>query len=395
MARSPLEVADVFRAHSADFLASTGGGAISSAKRRVLSDVEACRTAKLGGHVDECAACGHQHVSYNSCRNRHCPKCQGEARARWLDARSKDLLPVEYFHVVFTVPEEIAAIALQNKKEIYGILLRTSAATLKRIAADPKRLGAQIGFVSVLHTWGQNLLHHPHVHCVVPGGGLSPDGTRWVSCRPGFFLPVKVLGRMFRGKFLDAIAQVFGEGRLRFQGSLARLEDEREFEKLLSICRRKDWVVYSKPPFGGPEQVLKYLARYTHRVAISNSRLLGMADGRVTFRYKDYARGHRLRTMTLEATEFIRRFLLHVLPRGFPRIRHYGLLGNRSDALERCRKLLHVECTPPEPRSENTNETASSAGDRRCPVCGSGEFIRREVSARDMLLLDSTRMDSS
>lgn len=392
MARPPLEVADVFRVHGAEYLRSAKG-AVSPAKRRVLAALEACRTAKLGGHVQECEDCGHQRVSYNSCRNRHCPKCQGQARADWLDARKADLLPVEYFHVVFTVPEEIAAIALQNKKELYGILMRASAATLKEIAADPRRLGAEIGFVSVLHTWGQNLLHHPHVHCVVPGGGLAPDGNRWVHCRPGFFLPVRVLGRMFRGKFLDAVHRAFRGGRLRFQGSLLHLREARAFRACLATCRRKDWVVYSKPPFGGPEQVLKYLARYTHRVAISNARLLRMADGNVTFLWKDYAGGHRRRTMTLLATEFIRRFLLHVLPKGFPRIRHYGLLGNRSSALDRCRELL--ACTPPDTAPDNPASPAPEGEGRRCPVCGSAALRHREATAEEILLLAPTRLDSS
>ncbi len=392
MARSPLEVADVFRAHAADFLRSARG-AVSPAKRRVLADVQACRTAELGGHVEECQDCGHRRISYNSCRNRHCPQCQGQARADWLDARKADLLPVEYFHVVFTLPEEIAAIALQNKREVYGILLRDSAATLKEIARDPKRLGAEIGFVSVLHTWGQNLLHHPHVHCVVPGGGLSPDGARWVSCRPGFFLPVRVLGRMFRGKFLHSIAEAFQDGRLRFQGGLRHLQDDREFGKVLAKCRRKNWVVYAKPPFGGPEQVLKYLARYTHRVAISNRRLLRMADGKVTFRWKDYAHGSRPRAMTLAATEFIRRFLLHVLPKGFPRIRHYGLLGNRSAGLDRCRELL--ASLPAQPEEERGEAGRSPGEDRRCAACGSAAVLHRELTPQELLPPVEIRIDSS
>ncbi len=391
MDRPPLEVADVFRAHSADFLRSAGG-VISSAKLRVLRDVEACRTAKLGGHVDQCEACGHQQVSYNSCRNRHCPKCQGSARAEWLEARESDLLPVEYFHVVFTVPQEIAAIALQNKKEVYGILLRTSAATLKQIASDPKHLGAEIGFISVLHTWGQNLLHHPHVHCVVPGGGLSPDGNRWISCRPGFFLPVRVLSRVFRGKFLDAITTAFKDGRLCFQGSLSHLQHGTEFRKHLAKSRRTEWVVYSKPPFGGPKQVLKYLARYTHRVAIANSRLLHMEDDRVSFLWKNYARGARQRAMTLRAIEFIRRFLLHVLPKGFPRIRHYGLLANRSAKLERCTELLGCFDRPAEHADVQTH---LEDGPTKCPACGSGAVRRSDLLPKSSAFSSVQAIDSS
>jgi len=258
---------------------------------------------------------------------------------------------------------------------------------------DPKRLGAEIGFVSLLHTWGQNLLHHPHVHCVVPGGGLSPGGTRWVSCRPGFFLPVRVLGRMFRGKFLHSVAAAHREGRLRFQGGLSHLRDARAFGNVLAECRRANWVVYSKPPFGGPEQVLKYLARYTHRVAISNSRLLRMADGNVTFQWKDYAHGGRQRTMTLRAQEFIRRFLLHVLPKGFPRIRHYGLLGNRSAGLERCRELL--ACPPPQPTPKCGEEGQSGGDDRRCPLCGSTAVVHRELTPHEMLLRARDGIDTS
>jgi len=368
MARPLLEVADVFRAHGEDFL-SSAKGAVSPAKRRVLAAVAACRTAQLGGHVHACADCGHQQVAYNSCRNRHCPKCQGQARADWLSARECDLLPVEYFHVVFTLPQELAAIALQNKRELYAILLRASAETLKQIAADPAHLGADIGFLSVLHTWGQNLLHHPHVHCVVPGGGLSADGSRWVPCRKGFFLPVRVLSRLFRGKFLAWVTKAFDDGKLRFQGDLTPLQDRAAFHKCLALCRSKEWVVYAKPPFGGPLQVLKYLARYTHRVAIANSRLLGMDNGRVSFRWKDYAHGQRQRSMTLAATEFIRRFLLHVLPKGFPRIRHYGLLANRSAKLARSRALLG--CAPPPAIPADHASEVPSESARRCPVCAS------------------------
>lgn len=318
--RPKLELADVIRAHGSEFLQGVGCSATPH-QRRVLRDLVACRTSALGGHVEECDTCGHEKISYNSCRNRHCPKCQGSARARWFEAREADLLPVEYFHVVFTVPQAIAAIALQNKRVVYGVLFKASSETLKQIAADPKHLGAEIGFLSVLHTWGQELLHHPHVHCVVPGGGLSPDGRRWVACRRGFFLPVRVLSSVFRGKFLELLRTAFEQGKLSFHGNLRRLQDARVFEAYLADTYRTNWVVYSKRPFGGPAQVLKYLARYTHRVAISNRRVLSLRDGKVRLSWKDYASGNRRRIMTLEAGEFIRRFLLHVLPPGFVRLR--------------------------------------------------------------------------
>jgi hypothetical protein len=383
--RSPIEVAGVIRAGATEYLRSVAGR-VSSAKLRVLRDLAACRTAALGGHVDACEDCGRQQVSYNSCRNRHCPKCQGKARAEWLTAREADLLPAEYFHVVFTLPDEIAAIALQNKKEVYGILLRTSATTLKDIALDPQHLGAEIGFISVLHTWGQNLLHHPHVHCVVPGGGLSPDGRRWVPCRPGFFLPVRVLSRLFRNRFVDALVSAFEGDRLRFQGCLEHLQDERSFRALLASCRRTEWVVYSKPPFGGPRQVLKYLARYTHRVAIANSRLLAMNEREVTFRWKDYAHRARNRSMTLGTTEFIRRFLLHVLPKGFPRIRHYGLLANRSEKLQRCVELLsHVVR-----KLETPQEPPTEIDSGRCPACGSRAIRHFELDPAPVAPIDSS-----
>jgi hypothetical protein len=358
VARPPLEVADVLR------------------------DLVACRTARLGGHVESCDSCDFERIAYNSCRNRHCPKCQAAARGEWLEARAADLLPVEYFHVVFTLPAEIAELALQNKKAMYGILMRAAAATLLQVAADPRHLGARIGFLAVLHTWGQNLLHHPHVHCVVPGGGLSPDGSRWISCAPGFFLPVRVLGPVFRGKFLDLVRQAFARGELLFQGALAELNERAAFATRLRESYRHDWVVYAKPPFGGPGQVLKYLARYTHRVAISNHRLVAMRDDRVTFRFKDYARGSRMRTMSLEAVEFIRRFLLHTLPRGFVRIRHLGLFANpcRNANLVRCRELLGVE----QARAPCHEATVPQAPDqdkaRRCPLCKRGTLSRRRLT---------------
>lgn len=375
MARPPIEVADIFAAHGDAFL-EANGDAVSSAKRRVLRDLVACRTAALGGHLERCDECGIERPAYNSCLNRHCPKCQGAARSEWLEARAAELLPVEYFHVVFTVPRPIAEIALQNKKVMYGVLLRASAETLTQIAEDPKHLGAKIGFLSVLHTWGQNLQHHPHVHCVVPGGGLSTDGDRWIPCPPGFFLPIKVLSKVFRGKFLELTERAFAKGDLQFQGDLAELEHPDLFASHLRSACATDWVVYSKPPFGGPEQVLKYLARYTHRVAISNHRIISFADGRVQFRWKDYARGNRQRVMTLDASEFIRRFLLHVLPKGFPRIRYYGLFSNRArrDNVARCRKLVGGNNFAPE--TSLSTAGADDNGRKRCPICQTGHMVR-------------------
>jgi Putative transposase/Transposase zinc-binding domain len=290
MTRHRLEVADVFRNHGDTFL-DLYGDVLSPEQRRALSDIAACRTAALGGHVEECDQCGHRQIAYNSCRNRHCPKCQATAAAEWMEARQAELLPVEYHHVVFTLPAVLGPIALQNPREVYGILFRAAAETLQQIAADPKHLGAEIGFLAILHTWGQNLEHHPHLHCVVPGGGLAPDGSRWIACPPGFFLPVRVLSRVFRGKFLALLGTAFEQGKLTFHGKLRELADTGAFQRRLAASAETEWVVYSKPPFGGPEQVLKYLARYTHRVAISNRRLVSLEDGEVTFDWKDYAQG--------------------------------------------------------------------------------------------------------
>ncbi len=380
MARPPIEVADVFAAHADAFL-KVHGRAVSSATRRVLRDLVACRTAALGGHMEECDTCGHERPAYDSCANRHCPKCQAAARAKWLEARAADLLPVEYFHVVFTVPPPIAEIALQNKKAMYGILMRASAETLKKIAADPKHLGAKIGFLSVLHTWGQNLHHHPHVHCVVPGGGLSLDGERWVSCPPGYFLCIKVLSSVFRGKFLDLTRRAFTDGKLQFQGSLAKLEDADAFAAHLKKSYANKWVVYARPSFGGPAQVLKYLARYTHRVAISNHRLVSLSNGQVQFRWKNYARGNRQRIMTLDAVEFIRRFLLHTLPKGFVRIRQFGLLGSRyrTKNLARCRELLGGNDNDSGDLTDSICALANDGQEPTCPVCGKGKMVRVAV----------------
>jgi hypothetical protein len=380
MTRPRLEVADVIRSHGDDLL-DANGDTLSPEQRRALIDLARCRTAALGGHVEECDRCGHRQVAYNSCRNRHCPKCQATEAARWVEARAADLLPVEYYHVVFTLPAVLGPLALQNPREVYGLLFRAAAETLLQIAADPEHLGAEIGFLAVLHTWGQTLQHHPHVHCVVPGGGLSPDGSRWVACPEGFFLPVRVLGRVFRGKFLAGLRAAFDRGRLGFHGRLVGRADAGRFDQLLADAARTDWVVYAKPPFGGPEQVLKYLARYTHRVALSNHRLLDLKDGRVRFRYKDYARGGKRRVMELSATEFLRRFLQHILPAGFVRIRHYGFLANRGrqEKVALCRELLGAPAEPEVRPPCHGDEPVAGITPVRCPAlcpaCGKGRMV--------------------
>ena len=316
MVREGLEVADVFR-HFGPAFRDQHGASLSSARRRAMTAIERCRTAALGGHVERCGDCGHQRIAYNSCRNRSCPKCQGLARAQWLEDRKAELLSVPSFHVVFTVPESIATIAFQNQITVYDILFRAASETLRIIAADPKHLGAEIGFVAVLHTWGQNLLHHPHLHCLVPGGGVAPDGDSWIACRPGFFLPVRVLSRMFRGLFLSCLEKAFTGGELKFFDAYRHLHEPAAFRRHLAPARDAEWVVYAKRPFAGPEQVLDYVGRYTHRVAISNNRLVSIHAGKVRFRWKDYRGGNRPKTMNLEGSEFIRRFLIHVLPERF------------------------------------------------------------------------------
>ena len=380
MPRPAYELAGIFRQHGAAYRAAHP---LSRQQLRVMRAIEVCRTAALGSHVEECSQCGHIRISYNSCRNRHCPKCQNRERAKWLESRTADLLPVEYFHVVFTLPEEAARIAFYNPEVIYGLLFRAAAETLLTIAADPKHLGAGIGFFSILHTWGQNLLYHPHLHCVVPGGGLSPDQQRWVSCRPGFFLPVRVLSRLFRRLFLAALDQAFRDGKLRFYGDLEWLSEAAGFTRYLAPLGEREWVVYAKPPFGGPQQALEYLGRYTHRVALSNQRLLGVANGEVTFQWKDYRHKdrHKSRVMTLAAEEFIRRFLMHVLPPGFQRIRHFGWLANRhrEQRLALCRQLLTpplAELLPPPARCRRISQALASRPPRLCPSCGVGVMIR-------------------
>jgi hypothetical protein len=365
-----LEVADVFRRHG-DAYRRAHEGHLGRVERRVMRAIELCRTAALGGHTEACADCGLVRCAYNSCRNRHCPKCQGAARAEWLAARQAELLPVPYFHVVFTLPAPVAEIAFQNKQHVYAILFRTAAETLRTIAADPRHLGAELGLVAVLHTWGQTLQHHPHVHCVVPGGGPSSDGTRWIGCRPGFFLPVRVLSRLFRRLFLDELCTAFEAGDLGFFGDLAPLAEPAAFTRHLRALRRVDWVVYAKPPFGGPAQVLAYLGRYTHRVAIANARLVGLTDCAVAFRWKDYRHHGKTKTMSLAAAEFIRRFLLHTLPDGFHRIRHYGFLanGHRAAKLALCRKLLDAPAAT-SPVAASAAEPVVTRPLDRCPCCG-------------------------
>ena len=355
-------------------------GHLSLHQLKVMSAIEHCRTAALGGHVEACTDCGHWRIAYNSCRNRHCPRCQAAAARTWLEAREADLLPIGYFHVGFTLPAEIAAIAFHNKALVYDLLFKAASETMLTIAGDPKHLGARIGITAVLHSWGSALTHHPHVHMIVPGGGIAPDGQRWVSSRPAFLLPVRVLGALFRRLFLTRLLQLHNVGRLAFFGSLAHLTDRRAFLRHLSPVRKKRWVVYAKPPFAGHEAVLAYLSRYTHRVAISNSRLLAFDQRGVTFRYKDYRRAgaDRQQVMTLTADEFIRRFLLHVLPKGFHRIRHYGLLAGtmRKDSIALARKLLAVTPPPEDGATEEPPDTRPP-----CPCCG-GHMVVIEAFAR-------------
>jgi Putative transposase/Transposase zinc-binding domain len=377
--RRPLEVADIFRAAGPAWRAAHAGH-ISLAQLKVMSAIETCRTAALGGHIEGCEECGHCRIAYNSCRNRHCPKCQAAAAREWLAAREADLLPVGYFHVVFTVPAEIAEIAFHNKAVIYDLQFRASSETMLTIAADRRHLGARIGITAVLHTWGSAMTHHPHIHMVVPGGGISLDGERWISSRPAFLLPVRVLSKLFRRLFLTRLRELHTEGRLHFFGDHVALNDRSAFQRYLAPLRKKKWVVYAKPPFAGPEAVLAYLSRYTHRVAISNRRLISFDETGVTFRYKDYRRdgAERQRTMTVSADEFIRRFLLHVLPKGFHRIRHYGLLATagRKANVARARKFLAA----PEP--SETEELAPEPAPRPpCPCCG-GRMVVIEVFER-------------
>jgi hypothetical protein len=386
MARPRLEVADIFRAHGPAWRIANAGH-VSLGQLKVMSAIETCRTAALGGHVERCEDCAHTRVAYNSCRNRHCPKCQGAAARQWLAEREAELLPVPYYHVVFTLPAAIGALAFANKTVVYDLLFRAAAETLTTIAADPKHLGARIGLTAVLHTWGSALTHHPHVHVIVPGGGLSLDGSRWIACKRGFFLPVRVLSRLFRRLFLEGLAALNEAGRLAFFGDLAPLADKDAFAAALAPLRRSEWVVYAKRPFAGPEAVLAYLARYTHRVAISNARLIALDEAGVTFKWKDYRiKGRdRLKTMTLDAAEFIRRFLLHVLPTGFHRIRHYGMFASavRAQNIKQARQLLAA----PETASQRSPAEAEGAVEKpapapRCPCCGGRMIIIETFEGR-------------
>jgi len=391
MKRPAVEVADILSAQGKRFL-DRYRSSFDFQQLKAFRALQNCRTAALGGHLDACPQCGYQAISYNSCRNRHCPKCQAQARERWLAARERELLATDYFHVVFTVPHELNLLAQDNPRLFYHLLFTASAATLLEVAADPKHLGAEIGILSILHTWGQNLLAHPHIHCVIPAGGISPDRTRWVHPRYPFFLPVKVLSRVFRGKFIAGLKRLYRRKQLRCAGPCAALADENQFRQLLRRLHRQDWVVYAKPAFGGPQQVLRYLGRYTHRVAISNHRLLSFDGERVTFRWKDYAHGSQSRQMTLAATEFLRRFFLHVLPKGFVRIRQFGFLASRfrNARLRLCRQLLTSDSLPAAPNHAPPEDTSIW----HCPRCGTVMVVIQRFSAQE-LYSRCTYFDSS
>jgi hypothetical protein len=380
-----VEMADIVRYAGQGFIERSRRW-INGQHEKVLTAITRCRTAALGGHRDQCSGCGHTAISYNSCRNRHCPRCQGNARVRWLKQRERELLPTRYVHAVFTMPRELAPLALQNKRLIYGLLFRASAATLLEVAHDPRHLGAEIGFFSVLHTWNQRLQHHPHVHCIIAAGGLAPDHSSWISSRRTFFLPVKVLGRVFRGKFIAGLKAAFREGKLEFPGHLTSLAEPRSFASWLRVLFRHEWVVYSKRPFGGPEHALRYLGAYTHRVGISNSRLVSLSDGQVSFRWRDSAHDNRKRVMSLPADEFLRRFLLHLLPRGFVRIRNFGFLANRQRTrlLPLCFRLLrgsadHTRQPVTAPESTPTQALP------RCPLCSGTMYVVERLSSAQLL----------
>lgn len=385
MSRPPLEVADIVRAAGEAFIERNRHW-IRWKHVKVLRAIARCRTAALGGHIDQCTRCGHRAISYNSCRDRHCPKCQTAARDRWIAARQKELLPTRYLHVVFTLPGRLAPVVLQNKKILYDLLFRTSAETLLQVARDPRHLGAEIGFFSVLHTWSQKLTAHPHVHCVVPAGGLSPDRTRWIRSRDNYFLPKEVLGELFRGKFVGALKEAFQNGQLHFHGDLKLLAQPKIFAAWLRPLHRQDWVVYLKPPFGGPEYVVHYLGRYTHRVAISNHRLVSCSDGQVTFRWRDSAHHNEQKLLTLSLDEFLRRFLLHILPKGFMRIRNFGFLANRKRAqlLPLCFHLLGA--TPQPQVASHPSDTNNSSPSWRCPQCGGPMKVIERFTAAELQL---------
>jgi len=381
MGRANLEVADIFCEHGEAYRHKFG---TSSQQWRTMHALKVCRTAELGGHIDKCDHCGHQVISYNSCRNRHCPKCQSLAKAEWLEARTEELLPVDYFHVVFTIPEALNQIALQNKREVYGTLFEAASKTLLTIAADSKHLGANIGFMAILHTWGQTLLQHPHLHCVIPGGGLSPDEKAWISCRKKFFLPVRVLSCLYRRFFVELLMKAFDQDRLKFYGKISHLSNQESFTQLMKKCFKTEWVVYAKPPFGGAEKVLDYLGRYTHRIAISNNRLVRVKNGKVSFSWRNYRQENKTQTMTLEAEEFIRRFLLHVLPSGFMRIRYFGFLSNRhrTKKLKRCRDILCHQIKEKAPSQtldwKSRYELLTGKPVDLCPFCHKGLLLTIE-----------------
>jgi len=383
MDKPSLELADIFREFGEDYRHQQAA-TLSPQQHRAMHAIEICRTAALGGHIDECDTCAHQVISYNSCCNRHCPKCQSLAKARWLQARQAELLPVEYYHVIFTLPDDLLApLALQNQRVLYNLLFRAASQTLLEVAADPQHLGARIGFTAVLHTWGQKLNHHPHLHCVVPGGGLSPDGRTWIGCPPRFFLNVRVLSSRYREHFLQALETVFHKGELEMHGKIQHLSHPQAFAQLLASCRQTEWVVYSQPPFGGPQKVLDYLGRYTHRIALSNHRLVSLEGGRVSFMWKDYSQANVERIMTLPAQEFIRRFLLHVLPDGFVRIRHFGFLANlhRAAKLRLCRQHLKVSQEPSDSKQDRKDwvqllQLLTGKDPFVCPNCQHGRLVR-------------------
>ena len=378
MTRRRLEVADVFREHGAEFLGSNGA-TLSRQQRKVLRKLLSCRTAALGGHKSRCDECGHEEISYNSCRDRHCPKCQGAARREWLEKQQRYLLDVGYFHITFTVPSELNGVALQNKKVVYGILFRAASETLQTLARDPKHLGAKIGFTAVLHTWGEKLDAHPHLHCIVPAGGISLDGDRWIPCKNDFFVHVKVLGDLFRGKFLAFLKDALNDGKLSFHGNQKHLENPSQWSRFVNRLRGVRWVVDVRRPHGGAKQCLKYLARYTNRIAISNGRLQKLEEGKVTFAYKDYSRDGRQRSLTLNAVEFIRRFLLHVVPSGFQRIRHYGFLANRvrEERVRVCRQLLgqHERCDEEDTDVCDADAAGKEPAETVCPICKTGRMV--------------------
>jgi hypothetical protein len=381
--RGFLEVADVFRAYGPAYRQTHE---MPLRHLRAMRAIETCRTAALGGHVDECDHCGALRISYNSCRNRHCPKCQGLDKERWLEARKNDLLPIRYFHVVFTLPEELRPLALRNQKALYQILFKASSQTLKELTWDPKHLGAQIGFIAILHTWSQTLIDHPHLHCIVTAGGLSPDEKRWIPCKRDFFLPVKVLSRLFRGKFLAYLKKAYDKGRISFSGNIAPLKEESSFKALLKTLYSQEWNVYCKPPLRDAEAVMEYLGRYTHRVAISNDRLVKIEAHQVTFKYRDRNDKDQTKLMTLDASEFIRRFFLHILPDGFVKIRHYGILGNRSrkSKLAWSMKLLGANPLNQNPEKhrepwQDLLERITGIDPRVCPCCGKGKMVLKEV----------------